>query len=118
MHAEALIGKLARGDAAVGVVGLGYVGIPLSLAFVRGGLRVVGFDLEAAKIEALLRGESYLRHLPAEEIAAALATGRFHASARMEPARECDALVICVPTPLTRAREPDLSAVIAAAESL
>ena len=118
MHASRLMEKLKRGDAIVGIVGLGYVGIPLSLAFARGGLRVIGFDVDAAKVEKLVTSGSCLRHVPPEQVANAVAAGLFAATTRTAVARECDAVIICVPTPLSKAREPDLSAVTAAAGSL
>jgi UDP-N-acetyl-D-glucosamine dehydrogenase len=113
-----LLDKLGRREAVVGIVGMGYVGIPLALAFVDKGLRVHGFDVDEKRIEALQAGRSSLRHLPSQAIAAARATGRFDASTDTREMLACDALIICVPTPLNQAREPDLSAVVAAAESL
>src|SRR5271169_1115428 len=102
----------------VGLVGLGYVGLPLALLFARKGLRTTGFDIDAAKIEKLGRGETYIRHIPAAEIAAQLAAGRFAASANFAGLREMDAIVICVPTPLDEHREPDLSYIRNTAEAI
>ncbi len=92
----------------VGVVGLGYVGLPLVVTFGRRH-RVVGFDIDATKVEALKRGQSYIRSVPAEPIAALVRDERFEPTTDFSRARACDALVICVPTPLTRQREPDMT---------
>jgi UDP-N-acetyl-D-glucosamine dehydrogenase len=102
----------------VGLVGLGYVGLPLALLFARKGLRTTGFDIDAVKIEMLGRGESYIRHIPAAEIAAQLAAKRFSASADFAGLSEMDAIIICVPTPLDEHREPDLSYIRNTAEAI
>ena len=104
-----LIDKLQRRDARVGVVGLGYVGLPLALSFAKGGLHVTGLDIDPEKPRKLLAGETYLKHISAGEIGEAFATGRLTATTDLAAARACDALVICVPTPLSKQREPDLS---------
>ena len=96
----------------VAVVGLGYVGLPLSLAFARAGMRVVGLDVDAAKVEALGRSLSYLHHIPAAEIAEEVAAGRLTASTDFGHVADCDAVVICVPTPLNKNREPDISYIL------
>ncbi|MEW6218451.1 MAG: nucleotide sugar dehydrogenase [Thermodesulfobacteriota bacterium] len=93
----------------LGVVGLGYVGLPLSLTFLRRGVRVLGFDVDPAKVAKLDRGESYIKHVPAAELDGFRQEGRFTATADFGRLGEPDAIVICVPTPLTRSREPDLS---------
>jgi UDP-N-acetyl-D-glucosamine dehydrogenase len=93
----------------VGLVGLGYVGLPLALLFGRKGLETTGFDIDAAKIEALMNGETYIRHIPADEIRAQIQQGRFRATADFKGLAEMDAIIICVPTPLDEHREPDLS---------
>ncbi len=93
----------------VGVVGLGYVGLPLMLAFCKAGLRVVGFDIDPMKPERLRRGETYIKHIPASDVAEAVATGRFDATTEFSRVKETDAVVLCVPTPLDEHLEPDLS---------
>jgi UDP-N-acetyl-D-glucosamine dehydrogenase len=113
-----LIEKFRARDATVGVVGLGYVGLPLVLAFARAGFRVRGFDVDAKKPEALLAGQSYIRHIPAGEIVELVATGRFDATTDYARTAECDALVICVPTPLTKSREPDMSFITGTCDSI
>ncbi len=94
------------------IVGLGYVGLPLSLQFAASGLRVIGLDADPAKVEALNHGRSYIRHIPAATIQSAVAARRFLASGEWARVSEASAVVICVPTPLNRNREPDLSCVL------
>lgn len=112
-----LIAKLNRRTAVVGIVGLGYVGLPLSLRFAEVGYKVMGMDIALGKVERLMRGESYIHHIPSTAVAAARSR-RFEASTDYSRAKECDALIICVPTPLTRHREPDLQFVIGTIEAL
>ena len=104
--------KIESTSAVVGVIGLGYVGLPLLAAFHRAGFPVVGFDVDAAKVDALKRGENYLKHLgPAMVTAMARGEGarRFDATTDFARLRECDAVISCVPTPLGPHLEPDLS---------
>ncbi len=108
-QAERLAAMIDDGGARVGVIGLGYVGLPVALSFAEAGFRVLGFDVDAAKVEKLTAGESYIRHLDPSRLPAALAAGRFAASADFTRLGEPDVLVICVPTPLDRYRQPDLS---------
>lgn len=96
----------------VGVIGLGYVGLPLALRFAEAGLQVLGFDIDQAKVDALNRGDSYIKHIPAERVRTQTVTGRFAATTDFSRINEPDAILICVPTPLTRHREPDLSFVL------
>jgi UDP-N-acetyl-D-glucosamine dehydrogenase len=93
----------------IGIVGLGYVGLPLMLAYSRAGARVIGFDIDPAKPEKLLRGESYIKHIPSADVAAAVATGRVDATTDFSRVAETDAIILCVPTPLDHHLEPDLS---------
>ena len=92
-------------------MGLGYVGLPLVGAFVRAGFRCLGFDTDAAKVDALLGGRSYIGHLPDSDIAGWRHGGVFEPTADFARLSEADAVLICVPTPLTDSRDPDLSAV-------
>ncbi len=116
--ADRLLARLKARTAAVGVVGLGYVGLPLAEAFAASGFTVRGFDIDADKVAALSRGESYIRHIPAGRVAELLRTGRFTATADPAVFEGVDVTVICVPTPLTEAREPDLSYVVATGRML
>ncbi len=102
----------------VGVVGLGYVGLPLSIAFVEAGYRVTGLDIDAEKVALLNRDETYIRHIGADAIAKMNATGRFSATTDFAQSGEVDAIVICVPTPLKNGREPDLGPVLSTGEEI
>ncbi|GAB7543304.1 nucleotide sugar dehydrogenase [Cupriavidus sp. 8B] len=112
-----LLDKLTSKDAVIGIVGLGYVGLPLMLRYNEVGFRVLGFDIDQTKVEALMQGQSYIEHIPAAAIANARAGG-FEATADFARASEADALIICVPTPLNKYREPDLSFVLDTTDSL
>jgi len=98
--------------ATVGIVGQGYVGLPLALVFTEAGFTVVGLDSDPRKVTALNKGESYIKHIGAERVATAVGTGRFRASSDFDKLAGCDAVLICVPTPLGHHREPDLSFVV------
>ncbi|HEV2351412.1 MAG TPA: nucleotide sugar dehydrogenase [Terriglobia bacterium] len=110
--------RFRQPDVKVGLVGLGYVGLPLALLFARRGLRTTGFDIDAAKIEKLERGETYIRHIPAADIQAQLKAKLFRASSDFNGLKEMDAIIICVPTPLDEHREPDLSYIRNTAEAI
>jgi UDP-N-acetyl-D-glucosamine dehydrogenase len=96
----------------IAIVGLGYVGLPLSLQFARSGVNVLGLDVDEEKVEALNAGQSYIKHIKASEISAMVNTGAFQASTDFERVREVEAIIICVPTPLNRNREPDISYIL------
>ena len=96
----------------IAIVGLGYVGLPLSLQFARSGVRVIGLDVDTAKVEAILNGRSYIRHIPADDIARAVGEESFTASTDFARVREVQAVIICVPTPLNKNREPDISYIL------
>ncbi len=115
---ENLLARTRDRQALVGVLGLGYVGLPLSLAFVRAGFRVLGYDIDASKVAALGRGESYIRHLDGTALRQAVESGRFAATADASRLGEPDALLICVPTPLGADRNPDLTAVESTTRSI
>ena len=102
----------------IGVIGLGYVGLPLVLLFDARGFRVIGFDVDPSKVEALHRGDSYIRHIGADRIAKAFVGGSVSATTDFDRLAECDAILICVPTPLGRHREPDLSYVRRTADEI
>ena len=113
-----LLRKIADRSARVGIIGLGYVGLPLALIFEEAGFPVVGFDVDAKKPEALHRGESYIRHIGAERVARAFARGRITATTDFDGLAGCDAIIVCVPTPLGRHREPDLSFIRITADAI
>ncbi len=116
--ADDLASRIETRTARVAVVGLGYVGLPLAETFAWGGYPVIGFDVDEAKVAKLRRGESYIGHIGADRVAELIAGGRFDAVS--DPVRfvEADAVVICVPTPLGEAREPDLSYIVRTGEML
>src|SRR4051812_43412929 len=116
-HLTQLIAKCEARSAVVGIIGLGYVGLPLSLRFAEAGFKVLGIDIDPCKVARLNCGQSYIEHIGAPAIAAARRAG-FEASAEFSRAGEADALIICVPTPLNAYREPDLSFVLATADAL
>ncbi len=102
--------RIRAGAATIGIVGLGYVGLPLSRRATACGFRVVGLDTDASKVESLLAGKSYIKHIPDSDVQAMLDCGRFLPTTDFADAMShCDALLICVPTPLDKMREPDLS---------
>ena len=114
-HEQTLLERIGDRTARVGVIGLGYVGLPLALLFEEAGFAVTGFDVDPAKTEALRRGESYIRHIGRERVAKAFASSRIEATTDFDRLADCDAILVCVPTPLGRHREPDLSYVRATA---
>jgi UDP-N-acetyl-D-glucosamine dehydrogenase len=115
--AESLIARFKARTATVGVVGLGYVGLPLVCRFADAGFRTIGFDIDPAKVEKLGRGQTYIATVPEKSVAAALKSG-FKSTTDYSLAAKADALIICVPTPLSRAREPDLQFIVSTMESL
>ena len=107
----ASVGKFKSQEALVGIIGLGYVGIPLMLRYNAIGFRVLGIDIDENKVNKLNAGQSYIEHIPANKIASARQSG-FEATTDFQRVSECDALILCVPTPLNKYREPDMSFVI------
>jgi UDP-N-acetyl-D-glucosamine dehydrogenase len=107
-----LLERIQSKDCKIGIIGQGYVGLPLALVFVEAGFPVIGLDLDKVKVAALNRGESYIKHIGSERVSDALETGRFSASADFDDLSMCEAVLICVPTPLGPHREPDLSFVL------
>jgi UDP-N-acetyl-D-glucosamine dehydrogenase len=113
-HAPVGFGALASKrvksrEAIAGVIGLGYVGLPLAIAIAKAGFKTIGFDIDLAKPPLLNAGRSYIDAVKSEQLTAILAAERFAATADMKRLSSCDVIVVCVPTPLTRHREPDLS---------
>lgn len=114
---SSLLKKLNERSATIGIVGLGYVGLPLILRYCEVGYKVIGFDIDQVKVDALRQGKSYIEHIPPNAIQQAIASG-FEPTTDFSRAAEADALIICVPTPLNKYREPDLSFVIDTTDSL
>ena len=111
--------RIASGSAVVGVYGLGYVGLPLALAIAaRSSYRIIGFDIDLAKVESLNAGRSYFRHLSSDLVGKMVASGRFSATNDFARTREVDVALFCLPTPLNRYREPDLSYVTGTVHSI
>ena len=115
---EALIGRFRDRSARIGVIGLGYVGLPLARTIAERGFSVLGFDLDPAKVERLNAGQSYIRHISGDSIAALRRAGRLAATGEVSRLAEVDAILLCVPTPLTRQREPDLGFIVRTTESV
>ncbi|RPH34854.1 nucleotide sugar dehydrogenase, partial [bacterium] len=113
-----LLEKFDAKTATVGVVGLGYVGLPLLLCFVEKGFNSIGLDIDAKKTDALTQGESYIKHIPASRIRTAGETGLLCATTDFTNITKCDAVLIAVPTPLNRNREPDMSFIVNTCEAL
>ncbi|MFD2632115.1 nucleotide sugar dehydrogenase [Idiomarina piscisalsi] len=117
MSKNALISKLKNREAAIGIVGLGYVGVPLMLRYSDIGYRVIGIDIDETKTAELNNGKSQIEHIPHARIQGAVEQG-FEATTDFSRAAECDALIMCVPTPLNKYREPDISFVVNTMNSL
>lgn len=117
-HLDAFLDRIASRQAVIGVVGLGYVGLPLVLIYEEAGFNVVGFDVDAEKAERLASGDSYIRHIGPDRVRKAFVGGKARAVADFGGLGECDAILVCVPTPLGRHREPDLKYVRMTAETI
>jgi UDP-N-acetyl-D-glucosamine dehydrogenase len=117
-HADRLKRAIESKDALVGVIGLGYVGLPLALAFADRGFRILGFDVDSRKVEQLNRGASYIPHLDARRIADVVDSGRLQATADFDRLAEPDVIVICVPTPLDLHQEPDMTYIVSTSEDV
>jgi UDP-N-acetyl-D-glucosamine dehydrogenase len=96
----------------IAIVGLGYVGLPLSFQFARSGVTVLGLDIDTSKVDSLNQGKSYIKHIPSEAVAEIVRSGQFSASSDFSRIRETSAIIICVPTPLNKNREPDISYIL------
>lgn len=113
-----LLSTIEERRAVIGVVGMGYVGLPLTIEFIKAGFRVLGFDIDVEKTESLKRSETYIKHINNESLAEMNSTGRFDATVDFSRSSECDVIIICVPTPLNHHREPDMSYIVSTAEAL
>ena len=108
MSQDAFISRIEDRSARVAVIGLGYVGLPIVLAFHEAGMHVIGFDIDQAKIDAIAAGRSYISHIGTGRIATLAASDRFEGTAEPAALSKADAIIICVPTPLGEHRDPDL----------
>jgi UDP-N-acetyl-D-glucosamine dehydrogenase len=110
--------KIKNKKIKVGVLGLGYVGLPLVREFTSAGLKVVGFDIDVKKVKVLNSGRSIIKHLPHSQVKQMVESGLFHATTDMSQIRIVDAVIVCVPTPLTENREPDMQFIINSSETI
>jgi UDP-N-acetyl-D-glucosamine dehydrogenase len=115
---EELGRRIEAGEAHVGIIGLGYVGLPLAIEFSRAGLKVTGFDLDATKVATIEAGSSYIEDVPAEQVAEARASGKLTATVDFSALESCDVINVCVPTPLTKTKDPDVSFIASALEEI
>jgi UDP-N-acetyl-D-glucosamine dehydrogenase len=115
---DQLLEKIASRQAQVAVIGLGYVGLPLAVEFAKAGFRTVGIDLDRRKVDALNAGQSYIGDIATAELGAVVAAGRLRATHDFSVVGECDAVSICVPTPLSKTHDPDLAYVVAATDEV
>ena len=116
--AKRLLSLIQSKKSKVAILGLGYVGLPLALAFVKRGFRAAGIDLDEKRIEKLRQGKSYVEDISDKEIRASVRSGRFGVSGNDEALGEADAIIVCVPTPLNRFKDPDLSYIVAATKAI
>jgi UDP-N-acetyl-D-glucosamine dehydrogenase len=115
---DSLLGRISSRDAVCGVIGLGYVGLPLAVELARGGFRVLGFDVAADVVKSVGAGRSHIRDVSSDALGPLVAAQRLSATSELTRLAECDAISICVPTPLSKTRDPDVSYVVAATESV
>jgi UDP-N-acetyl-D-glucosamine dehydrogenase len=113
-----LIDKLATRKAAVGVVGLGYVGLPLAVEFADAGFEVIGVDVSKEKVDQINAGRNYIRDIEGERLAKAVSSGKLRATTDYDVVRALDAVSICVPTPLSKSREPDITHILRACNEI
>jgi len=118
MVKDEFISSITEKRASIGVIGLGYVGLPLVTEFARGGFAAIGFEVDAAKAATINSGESYIGDVPSSQVKELVDSGRLHATTNFDELKDCDAIIICVPTPLRKTKEPDVSYILAAAEEI
>jgi UDP-N-acetyl-D-glucosamine dehydrogenase len=114
---QRLLERINDRSAVVGVIGLGYVGLPLAVEFAKAGFRVIGYDVSERVVSLLSAGESHIQDVPSEEVAALVKSGKFEATTDEKRLAETDAISIAVPTPLSKTRDPDMSYVLSAADT-
>jgi UDP-N-acetyl-D-glucosamine dehydrogenase len=115
---DTLLQKINEGSAQIGVIGLGYVGLPLAMTFARNGYHVLGVDIDQTKLDALARGESYIQDVPSATVTTLRASRRFDATNQYDRLRGCEIIFICVPTPMTAQKAPDVSFIESAARGI
>jgi UDP-N-acetyl-D-glucosamine dehydrogenase len=115
---DQLLARISDRSAVIGVIGLGYVGLPLAMEFVQAGFTVVGYDVSQRVVDLLMAGQSHIQDIPAETVHDAVTKGRFIATAVEDRLRECEAISIAVPTPLSKTRDPDMAFVLSAADAI
>ena len=114
----ALLSRIEEKDITIGIIGMGYVGLPLAVVFAEAGYRVVGFDVDGQKTEGIGRGESHIEDIPNERLRPLVEGGLIAATTDFDGLADCDAVSICVPTPLRKTRDPDISYILAASEEI
>jgi UDP-N-acetyl-D-glucosamine dehydrogenase len=114
----ALLAKLENKSFVIGVIGLGYVGLPLLYCFIEKGFRAIGFDIDKSKVDSLGKGKSYIKHISSERIQRGVSSGRLGVTTDFARLKECDAILIAVPTPLNKNREPDMSFIVLTCEAI
>ena len=112
------VNSIKEKRARIGVIGLGYVGLPLVTEFARGGFAATGFEVDSAKAATINSGESYIGDVQSSQVKELIDSGRLHATTNFDELKDCDAIIICVPTPLRKTKEPDVSYILAAAEEI
>ena len=115
---QALKAKIEKKTAHVGIVGLGYVGLPLAVEFAKAGFHVTGIDLQQSRVDRLMKGESYIQDVPSSDVAQLVKDGRFDATTDFSVVRELDTINICVPTPLRKTKDPDMSYIVSASDAI
>jgi len=115
---QELSAKIDARDVRVGVIGLGYVGLPLAVVFAKAGARVTGFDVDEQKVRSIQDGVSHIEDVASEDLAAVRAAGNLHATTNFGELEQCDVINVCVPTPLTKTRDPDVSYIVRAVEDI
>jgi len=115
---QALIDKIKNKKINIAVIGLGYVGLPLAVEFCKSGFKVIGIDIDQHKIATVAKGKSYVRDIPEKTISNLVKNGLFTASSSFSPLEKTDAAFICVPTPLNKTKDPDISYILDAANQI